>query len=399
MKKHLPVSLNDINKFLNLTFYKHFIEGDAGEQTTDEKHDNTQKNQDDNSSSVSTPLPAPDSNKLPGSINISDTFNNNGLLHISILGISFVDNNIVDVKLVLSYKLMLHTEWTNHNSPSLSNGDHLADVNNSSQLAQANISWSDVVARGNRKKAFVAVSPAQPGQHPAPSDGSESYIYNSADVNPQICHFSFFNNLFEKVTDAYKATEHHLGKADGFRNLSKYKTRRSAQLILVALFRQAEVSRKTLSEGFVYNNMTFKATPSMVHAERSLVHLQLILLHIPSKATFLEDLLSSLKYYGKVCQVKQLLREGYFEGIVQRDGNKTGCAMDVVKMDIQDGFDIQASTISVSNAVHSTSATELKTASLVLQTEQVFLDELCEALDAESPVDMEPDQTRKLDGP
>lgn len=61
--------------------------------------------------------------------------------------------------------------------------------------------------------------------------------------------------------------------------------------------------------------------------------------------------------------------------------------------------DIQASTISVSNAVHSTSATELKTASLVLQTEQVFLDELCEALDAESPVDMEPDQTRKLDGP
>jgi hypothetical protein len=123
-------------------------------------------------------------------------------------------------------------------------------------------------------------------------------------LTPRSVIFSFSNNLFEKVTDAHKATEHHLGKADGFHKLSKYKTRRSAQLILVARFRQAEVSRKTLSEGFVYNNMTFKATPSMVHAERSLVHLQLTLLHIPSKATFLEDLLSSLKYYRKVCQVK-----------------------------------------------------------------------------------------------
>lgn len=32
------------------------------------------------------------------------------------------------------------------------------------------------------------------------------------------------------------------------------------------------------------------------------------------KATFLEDLLSSLQYYGKVCPVKQLLHEECFEG-------------------------------------------------------------------------------------
>ena len=120
-------------------------------------------------------------------------------------------------------------------------------------------------------------------------------------LTPGLVIFSFSNNLFEKVTDAYMAIEYHLGKADGFRNLSKYETRRSAQLILVARFCQAEVSRKTLSEGFVYNNMVFKATPSMVHAESSLFRLQLALLHIPSKATFLEDLLSSLKYYRKVC--------------------------------------------------------------------------------------------------
>ena len=60
--------------------------------------------------------------------------------------------------------------------------------------------------------------------------------------------------------------------------------------------------------------------------------------------------------------------------------------------------DTQALTVSVSDAVHSTSATVLKTASPVLQTEKDLLDELCEALDAESTMDMEPDQTRKLDG-
>lgn len=126
--------------------------------------------------------------------------------------------------------------------------------------------------------------------------------------------FFFLTNLFGKVTDAYKTIEQHLGETDGLRNLSKYESQRSTQLIVVARFRQAEDSRKVLSEGFVYNNMTFKVAPSMVHTERSLVRLQLTLLHIPSKATFLEDLLSSLKYCGKVCQVKQRLHEGYFEG-------------------------------------------------------------------------------------
>ncbi|KAG1142839.1 hypothetical protein G6F46_010700 [Rhizopus delemar] len=61
--------------------------------------------------------------------------------------------------------------------------------------------------------------------------------------------------------------------------------------------------------------------------------------------------------------------------------------------------DTQASTVSVLNAIHSTSSTELKTATPVLQTDQDFLDELCEALDVESPMDMEHDQTRKSDGP
>ncbi|KAG1138722.1 hypothetical protein G6F37_010294 [Rhizopus arrhizus] len=301
---------------------------------------------------------------------------------------------------------MLHNEQTNYSSSSLSNGDQLSDVNNYSLPAQTKISWRDVVACGNRKKFLLP------------------------------------SHQFRSVTDAYMAIEYHLGEADGFRNLSKYETQRSAQLILVARFRHAEVSRKTLSEGFVYSNMVFKATSSMVHAESSLVRLQLALLHIPSKATFLEDLLSSLNLdeQGIPLPIQALQRNLYlawdtFAQAVYKGAElvcyycrKAGhirakCPLmqkqvcyvygknrhtrrfckrvEDNKGNLLDKFiqDTQALTVSVSDAVHSTSATELKTASPVLQTEKDLLDELCEALDAESSMDMEPDQTRKPDGP
>ncbi|KAG1312810.1 hypothetical protein G6F64_002743 [Rhizopus arrhizus] len=79
-------------------------------------------------------------------------------------------------------------------------------------------------------------------------------------LTPGSVIFSFPNNSFDKVTDAYKAIEHHLEEADAFCKLFKYETRCSAQFIVVARFRQAEDSRKALSVGFVYNNMTFKVT-------------------------------------------------------------------------------------------------------------------------------------------
>ncbi|KAG1037491.1 hypothetical protein G6F43_012857 [Rhizopus delemar] len=348
----------------------------------------------------------------------------------------------------------------------------------------------DVVARGNRTKFLLpsrqlnlassdqskptieTIFETEDIQHHLMAQKATSIVQQT--LTPGSVIFSFPTNLFDKVTDAYKAIEQHIGEVDGFRNLSKYESRRSTQLIVVARFRKAEDSRKALSEGFVYNNMTFKATPSMVHAERSLVRLQLTLLHIPSKATFLEDLLSSLKYYGKVCQIKQRLHEGYFEGelsvlldISSPSLDEQGIPLPIqalqrnLYLEAWDTFaqasyrgaepvcyycrkaghirakcpllqkqvcygcgknghtrrfckrvednegdaldkyiqDTQASTVSVSNALHPKSATELQPTSPVLQTEPDLLDELCEALDTESSMDMEPDQIHKSDGP
>ncbi|KAI9328818.1 hypothetical protein BD770DRAFT_477964 [Pilaira anomala] len=112
MKKHQTAPLNDINKLLNLSFYKHYVErqsdSDAEGQVESENHENiiethnnTRKNQEDNGSNVasaSTSTPDHDSvsapNELAGFIKVSDTFNNNGSVNFSASNISVVDSSI-----------------------------------------------------------------------------------------------------------------------------------------------------------------------------------------------------------------------------------------------------------------------------------------------------------------
>ncbi|KAG1235788.1 hypothetical protein G6F68_006985 [Rhizopus microsporus] len=98
--------------------------------------------------------------------------------------------------------------------------------------------------------------------------------------------FSFSSKLFAKPYGAYYAIETHLGDADGFRNL--------------------------IMEGFTYKNMLFRGFPSVDETHCNLVRVHLTLLYIPSKTTFLSDLLNSLRYYDEIYQVKQFLNDGLF---------------------------------------------------------------------------------------
>lgn len=80
--------------------------------------------------------------------------------------------------------------------------------------------------------------------------------------------FSFSSQLFAKPFSAYCAIETHLEDADDFRNL--------------------------IMEGFAYKDILFREFPSVYETHRNLVRVHVGLLHIPSKATFLSGLLSSL---------------------------------------------------------------------------------------------------------
>lgn len=58
--------------------------------------------------------------------------------------------------------------------------------------------------------------------------------------------------------------------------------------------------------------MLFRGFPSVDETHCNLVRVHLTLLYIPSKATFLSSLLNSLRYYDKVCQIKQSLNDRLF---------------------------------------------------------------------------------------
>jgi hypothetical protein len=65
------------------------------------------------------------------------------------------------------------------------------------------------------------------------------------------------------------------------------------------------------------NDVVYKACSTKeTTVSGSLKHVQLTILRMTEKATFLSDLMSSLEYYGKVLQVKKYTRNGFFEGRV-----------------------------------------------------------------------------------
>lgn len=66
--------------------------------------------------------------------------------------------------------------------------------------------------------------------------------------------------------------------------------------------------------GITVDDINYKASPSVPGVEKPLVRVQLNLLHMATDDELKHGLLSSLQYYGKVYQVRQIMCNGYFEG-------------------------------------------------------------------------------------
>ena len=129
--------------------------------------------------------------------------------------------------------------------------------------------------------------------------------------------FCFPSSLFEHRALAYKLIEDQISAdVDGFRTISNYSNRISKDLLVEVKFRKEADGVKAIDEGVEVNGLVYQASPSEDGATRNLVRVQLDLLHIPNKSTFLAELMKSLSNYGKVCQVKQFFFHNYFEGKV-----------------------------------------------------------------------------------
>jgi hypothetical protein len=127
--------------------------------------------------------------------------------------------------------------------------------------------------------------------------------------------FSFGKGLFGDRVDAYKAIQEQVSPLVEFRPLSVYDDKNDGSLLIEAKFEQVEAANQAMTTGVTVNDMVFKA----VHAKEckefgELKHVQFTLMRIVREPTFLHDLMVSLSKYGRVLQVKQFTRGGYFEG-------------------------------------------------------------------------------------
>lgn len=127
--------------------------------------------------------------------------------------------------------------------------------------------------------------------------------------------FSFQKTLFNDRADAYDLIKEQISSKVEFRTISLYDAKRDGSLIIEARFTDPENAKKAMVEGVTVQGVVYKASSNRETTEFGEVkHVQFTLLRMVDKSTFLHDLMQSLSYFGRVLQVKQFTRRGYFEG-------------------------------------------------------------------------------------
>ncbi|KAJ8654752.1 hypothetical protein O0I10_009643 [Lichtheimia ornata] len=187
------------------------------------------------------------------------------------------------------------------------------------------LQWSQVVAKGAGMKV---ITPSR-----APRDGTmtSDILYEHSEftrqqlsrkaaalvkqaLTPQSVLFSLPHLAFERRSKAYAEIESQIGEVQGFRHISAYDVRSRRDMLIEAKFVNPDHATKAIEEGITVNEVIYKASPTVSGSENPLIRVQLSLLHIDSDQAIRDGLLSSLRYYGKVYQIRRILYDGYFEG-------------------------------------------------------------------------------------
>lgn len=187
------------------------------------------------------------------------------------------------------------------------------------------VQWSQVVAKGAGLKV---ITPSRPSPI---SSMSTDLFYEHPDFTKQLLSrkaaaivrqaltpdsvlFSFPMTLFTRRSQAYKIIESQIGPVEGFRPLSAYDVRTRRDLLIEAKFVDPSHATLAIENGIIVDDVVYNAAPSVAGAENPLIRVQLNLLHISKDSSLLKGLLSSLRYYGQVYQIRRVLCDGYFEG-------------------------------------------------------------------------------------
>ena len=137
-------------------------------------------------------------------------------------------------------------------------------------------------------------------------------------LTPGSVLFSFPNSLFVDRVDAYSLVIHQYGPVVGnkFCPVSMYGNRLKDELLFSAVFRDPEDTAKALSEGITYNGVVYPVSPYTDGVKGKLVRVHMDIHMMEEDEDFVSKLKDSLKYYGKVCDIKKYTYRGFFEGRV-----------------------------------------------------------------------------------
>ncbi|KAL7329742.1 hypothetical protein PS15p_204788 [Mucor circinelloides] len=129
-------------------------------------------------------------------------------------------------------------------------------------------------------------------------------------LTPGSVLFTFSNKTFDHLTAAYRVIQEQISANVQFRPLSLYHQKPNGHLLAEAKFDTVEDTKRAIHTGITYKKVVYKATAAKENSEGKLTHVQMTMVRVPSMNTFLENLLRSLKYYGKVFQVNRYKIDG-----------------------------------------------------------------------------------------
>ncbi|KAK4518753.1 ubiquinol-cytochrome c reductase core subunit 1 [Mucor velutinosus] len=135
-------------------------------------------------------------------------------------------------------------------------------------------------------------------------------------LTPGSVLFTFPNKLFVHRTTAYRLIQEQIAASVQFRPLSLYHQKSTGDLLVEAKFDSPEDAKRAINNGITHGDVVYKATAVKDNSEGKLTHVQMTIVRMPNMTTFLEDLQRSLKYYGKLYQIKKYTVDGFFEGHV-----------------------------------------------------------------------------------
>lgn len=199
-------------------------------------------------------------------------------------------------------------------------------------MAPMESTWAELAARGAGLKYYQPIKRRSADAPVSAYPLVSSIMYEDDDLKSQIVAskamaivqqaltsgsvlFSFRKGIFGDRVDAYKAIQAQVSPKVEFRPLSDYDDKNDGSLLLEAKFEEATAANKAMNEGVNIGGIVYKAV--FAHESKEfgeLKHVQFTLMRIIKEPTFLRDLMVSLSYYGRVLQVKQFTRGGFFEG-------------------------------------------------------------------------------------